>query len=74
MSKIIVVKISGTVHFSVEDLQSDVADDIRQMCDLDPFEAVEDEHIEMYIKEQDIHELVQEFGLDDADILEVVVK
>jgi hypothetical protein len=74
MSKIIVVKISGTVHFSVEDLQSDVADDIRQMCDLDPFDAVEDEHIEMYIKEQDIQELVVEFGIDDAEVVEVLVK
>lgn len=74
MSKTIVVKISGTVQFNVADLQSDVAEDIRDMCDLDPFDAIEDEHIEMYIKEQDIYELVQEFGLDDADILEVIVR
>lgn len=74
MSKYITVKITGTVHFSVADLQSDVAEDIREVCDLDPFDAIEDEHVRLYIQEQDIQELVQEFGIDDADIVEVVVK
>jgi uncharacterized protein YidB (DUF937 family) len=74
MSKTIVVKISGTVHFTVADLQSDVAEDIRELCGLDPFDAVEDEHIKMYIEEQDIQELVQEFGIDDTEVVEVLVK
>lgn len=74
MSKYITVKITGTVHFSVEDLHSDVAEDIRELCDLDPFDAIEDEHVQLYIQEQDIQELVQEFGIDDAEIVEVVVK
>jgi hypothetical protein len=73
MSKFITMKISGIVVFNVADLQHDVAEDIREMCDLDPFEAIEDEHIKLYIREQDVQELVQEFGLEDADIQEVIV-
>ena len=74
MSKFITMKITGLVTFNVADLQHDVADDIRDMCDLDPFEAIEDEHIKLYIQEQDVQELVQEFGLEDADIQEVIVR
>ena len=74
MNKSITVKVTGIIHFTVADLQSDVAEDIRELCDLDPFDAVEDEHVKMYIEEQDIQELMQEFGLDDAEIVEVVVK
>lgn len=74
MNKYITVKITGTIRFTVGQLQSDVAEDIRELCDLDPFDAVEDEHVKMYIEEQDIQELVQEFGIDDAEVVEVVVK
>ena len=74
MNKSITVKVTGIIHFTVADLQSDVAEDISELCDLDPFDAVEDEHVKMYIEEQDIQELMQEFGLDDAEVVEVVVK
>lgn len=74
MNKYITVKITGAIRFTVADLQSDVAEDIRELCDLDPFDAVEDEHVKMYIEEQDIQELMQEFGLDDAEVVEVLVK
>jgi len=74
MNKSITVKVTGIIHFTVADLQSDVAEDIRELCDLDPFDAVEDEHVKMYIEEQDIQELVQEFGIDDAEVVEVVVQ
>ena len=39
-----------------------------------PYDAVEDEHVKMYIEEQDIQELVQEFGIDDAEVVEVLVQ
>jgi hypothetical protein len=74
MNKSITVKVTGIIHFTVADLQSDVAEDIRELCDLDPFDAVEDEHVKMYIEEQDIQELVQEFGIDDTEVVEVVVQ
>jgi hypothetical protein len=77
MNKSITVKVTGIIHFTVADLlrgQSDVAEDIRELCDLDPFDAVEDEHVKMYIEEQDIQELVQEFGIDDAEVVEVLVQ
>jgi hypothetical protein len=74
MNKSITVKVTGIIHFTVADLQSDVAEDIRELCDLDPFDAVEDEHVKMYIEEQDIQELMQEFGLDDTQIVGVVVQ
>ena len=74
MNKSITVKVTGIIHFTVADLQSVVAEDIRELCDLDPFDAVEDEHVKMYIEDQDIQELMQEFGLDDAEVVEVVVK
>lgn len=74
MNKSITVKVTGIIHFTVADLQSDVAEDIRELCDLDPFDAIEDEHVKMYIEEQDIQELVQEFGIDDVEVVEVVVQ
>ena len=74
MNKSITVKVTWIIHFTVADLQSYVAEDIRELCDLDPFDAVEDEHVKMYIEDQDIQELMQEFGLDDAEVVEVVVK
>jgi hypothetical protein len=77
MNKSITVKVTGIIHFTVADLlrgQSDVAEDIRELCDLDPFDAVEDEHVKLYIEDQDIQELMQEFGIDDTEVVEVVVK
>ena len=74
MSKFITIKFTGVVTLSTSDMQSDLGEDIREMCDLDPFDAVEDEHIELYMREQDIQELAQEFGIDCADIIEVTVK
>ena len=73
MSKHVRVKLTCEIEFDLEDLNSDVADDIREMCDLDPFEAIEDEHIKMFIEEQDVYELNDQFGIADADILEVIV-
>jgi hypothetical protein len=74
MDKYITVKITGTIRFTAANLHSYVAEDIRELCDLDPFDAVEDEHVKMYIKEQDIQELVQEFGIDGVEVVEVVVQ
>lgn len=74
MSKFVTIKFTGVVTLSTSDMQSDLAEDIREMCDLDPFDAVEDEHIELYMREQDVQELAQEFGIDCAEIVEVTLK
>jgi hypothetical protein len=62
------------IEFNLEDLSSDVADDIREMCDLDPFEAIEDDHIKLFIEEQDVYDLNDQFGIVDADIQEVIIQ
>ena len=74
MSKHIRLKVTCEVEFSLDDLNMDVAEDIREMCDLTPYEAIEDEHIKLYIQEQDVSELNDQFGIVDADIQEVIVE
>ena len=74
MSKHVRVKLTCEIEFDLEDLNSDVAEDIREMCDLDPFEAIEDEHIRLYIQEQDVYEMNDQCGIVDADIEEVIVE
>jgi len=74
MSKHIRLKVTCEVEFSLDDLNMDVAEDIREMCDLTPYEAIEDEHIKLYIQEQDVYELNDQFGIVDADIQEVIVE
>ena len=74
MSKHIRLKVTCEVKFSLDDLGMDVAEDIREMCDLTPYEAIEDEHIKLYIQEQDVYELNDQFGIVDADIQEVIVE
>lgn len=74
MSKHIRLKVTCEVEFSLDDLNIDVAEDIREMCDLTPYEAIEDEHIKLYIQEQDVYEMNDQFGIVDADIQEVIVE
>ena len=73
MSKHIRIKVTCEIEFSLDDLNVDVAEDIREMCNLDPFEAIEDEHITQYIETYDVYELNDQFGIVDADIQEVIV-
>ena len=74
MSKHIRLKVTCEVEFSLDDLGMDVAEDIREMCDLTPYEAIEDEHIKLYIREQDVYEMNDQFGIVDAEIQEVIVE
>ena len=77
MSKRITIQFTGSVTLNTSDMQSDLAEDIREMCDLDPFEAIEDDHIKLYIRELGMQELACEFSndiTDDAEITEVIVE
>jgi len=74
MSKHVRVKLTCEIEFDLEDLNSDVADDIREMCDLDSFEAIENDHIKLYVGEQDVYEMNDQFGIADAEIQEVIVE
>jgi hypothetical protein len=76
MSKLITIKFSGSVTLDTSVMHSDFADDVREMCDLDPFEAIEDEHIKLFVEELGLQELAGDFTDDitnDADITEVIV-
>ena len=77
MSKHITIKFAGSITLHTSDLRADFADDVREMCDLDAFEAVEDEHIKLFIQELGLQEIAGDFGDDiteDADITEVIVE
>lgn len=74
MSKHVRLKVTCEIEFNLDDLNCDIAEDIREMCDLDPFEAIEDEHIKEFIEQQDVQELNDQFGMSDADIQEVIVE
>jgi hypothetical protein len=72
MSKRVRVKIVGEIEFDLEDFAD--PQDIRDICGLDPYEAIEDEHIKLYINEQDVFEMNDQFGIVDADMQEVIVE
>lgn len=74
MSKHIRVKVSCEIEFDLEDLDQDVAEYIREAECLDQFDAIEDEHIIRYVEGQDVYEMNDQFGIVDADILEVIVE
>ena len=74
MSKHIRVKLTCEIEFDLEDLDQDVAEYIREAECLDQFDAIEDEHIIRYVEGQDVYEMNDQFGIVDADILEVIVE
>lgn len=74
MSKHIRVKLTCEIEFDLEDLNENVASDIRDAEGIDDYDAIEDEHIANYIYNQDVYELNDQFGIVDADIQEVIVE
>jgi len=74
MSKHIRVKLTCEIEFDLEDLESDIADAIREIECLDQFDAIEDSHIIAYVEAQDVYEMNDQFGIVDADIQEVIVE
>lgn len=74
MSKHIRVKLTCEIEFDLEDLNGDVASDIRETECLDDFEAIEESHIIAYVEAQDVYEMNDQFGIVDADIQEVIVE
>ena len=74
MSKHVRVKLTCEIEFDIQDLDSNVAYEIREAEGLDEFDAIEDEHIIRYVEAQDVYEMNDQFGIVDADIQEVIVE
>lgn len=74
MSKHIRVKLSCEIEFDLDDLDCNVASDIREAEGLDEYDAIEDEHIIRYVEAQDVYEMNDQFGIVDAQVEEVIVE
>ena len=74
MSKHVRMKLTCEIEFYIDDLDSDVPDQIRDMCGLDAYEAIEDDHIREYIDGLDVYELNDRFGIVSAEVEGVIVE
>jgi len=74
MSKHVRVKLTCEIEFYIQDLDENVAYEIREAEGLDEFDAIEDDMIIRYVEAQDVYEMNDQFGIVDADIEEVIVE
>jgi len=72
--KTITVKMTCEVSFTLDDLDPDVYDQIRERFDLAKTDGIPDENIKDYFFEEDPDNLIDCIGMDGYEITEVIVK